>query len=167
MTHAVELSRKAADVWIRTAELTWKTATFPLELSLRVAGAAWGRMLPTREGADVPRPAETAVAEQPRPAAPSTKQRRRAARNEPTPGQAARRRTQLRDVEMQAARETDGQPHAGAEVEVVAPWEGYDDMSAADVVQRLADVDDTTRAAVRLYERNNQAREAVLHATDS
>jgi hypothetical protein len=102
----------------------------------------------------------------PRPVTPSPKQRRRAARNEPTRGQAARRRTERRDAETQAALETDAQPHAGAEVEVVAPWEGYDDMPAAEVVQRLADSDDTTRAAVRLYERSREAREAVLHATD-
>jgi hypothetical protein len=166
MTHPAELSRQAADLWLQAASLTWKAATLPIEISVRVADAVCERMLPERERADLAEPVGIAVAEPPRPAGPSQKQRRRAARGEPTRGQAARRRAAQRTVETQAAQETDTARHAGAEVQVAAPWEGYDELSAADVVQRIADEDDTTRAAVRLYEGANQAREAILHATE-
>jgi hypothetical protein len=166
MTHPIELSRQAANLWLQAASLTWKAAMLPVDVSLRVAGAAWERMLPERERADLPEPVEIAVAEPPRTAGPSPKQRRRAARGEPTRGQAAQRRAARRDAETQAAQETDATPHAGAEIQVAAPWERYDEMSAADVVQRLADADDTTRAAVRLYEGAHQGREAILHATE-
>jgi hypothetical protein len=45
------------------------------------------------------------------------------------------------------------------------PWDGYDRMSAAQVVQRLSGADAATRAAVRLYESAGRNRKTVLRAT--
>jgi hypothetical protein len=166
MTHPTELSRQAAGLWLQAASLTWKAATFPLDVSLRVTSAVCERMLGARESAGPPEAVAISVSEPQRPAGPSAKQRRRAARGEPTRGEAARRRAARRSAETQAAHETDATPHAGAEIQVAAPWEGYDELSAADVVERLADADDTTRAAVRLYESTHEGREAILHVTE-
>ena len=114
----------------------------------------------------MPEPVGVDVTE-PMPATARARKRRRAARREPTPGQAAQQRSARREAEAREAQETDTAPHAGAEVEDPRePWEGYDALSAADVVQRLVDVDNTTRAAVRLYENTHEGREAILHATD-
>src|SRR5215208_4235776 len=41
----------------------------------------------------------------------------------------------------------------GATLEVQAPWPGYDGHSAAEVVQRVRQGDEATRAVVLLYER--------------
>ncbi len=52
----------------------------------------------------------------------------------------------------------------GAAVHVEAPWEGYDRMKAAEIVKRLRSANDSTRAVVRLYERQGKARSTVLGA---
>jgi hypothetical protein len=166
MTNPIDLSLQAAHLWLRAASLTWKAAVLPLEVSARVAGAMCERALAVRERSEVPEPVGVAVTEPTPATGPSPKQRSRAARREPTSGQAAQQRSARREAEAREAQETDTAPHAGAEVEVAEPWEGYDALSAADVVQRLVDVDDTTRAAVRLYENTHEGREAILHATD-
>jgi ferritin-like metal-binding protein YciE len=61
--------------------------------------------------------------------------------------------------------ETEGAADPGAEVHVDAPWDGYDQMKAADVVARVKEADDATRAIVRLYEAGNKGRKSVLDAT--
>jgi hypothetical protein len=48
---------------------------------------------------------------------------------------------------------------------VDAPWDGYDRMRAADIVDRLQAADEATRAVVRLYEAQGKARSSVLAAT--
>jgi len=53
----------------------------------------------------------------------------------------------------------------GAELHVDAPWDGYDRMRAADIVDRLSVADEATRAVVRLYEAQGKARSSVLAAT--
>ena len=53
----------------------------------------------------------------------------------------------------------------GAELHVDAPWDGYDRMRAADIVDRLSGADEATRAVVRLYEAQGKARSSVLAAT--
>jgi hypothetical protein len=53
----------------------------------------------------------------------------------------------------------------GAELHVDAPWDGYDRMRAADIVDRLQVADEATRAVVRLYETQGKARSSVLAAT--
>lgn len=53
----------------------------------------------------------------------------------------------------------------GAHVHVDPPWDGYDQMRAADIVARLRGADEATRAVVRLYEQQGKARTSVLAAT--
>lgn len=54
----------------------------------------------------------------------------------------------------------------GAEIRVDAPWNGYEQMTAADIVDRLAVADTATKAVVRLYEEQHKHRRTVLAATD-
>jgi hypothetical protein len=56
---------------------------------------------------------------------------------------------------------------AGAELHVESPWEGYDQMTAADVCDRLALATPAEAAAVELYEASGRNRRAVLDAADS
>jgi hypothetical protein len=45
-----------------------------------------------------------------------------------------------------------------------APFEGYDSLSAAAVIERLADLSEAERAAIRLYETAHKNRKTVLEA---
>ena len=56
---------------------------------------------------------------------------------------------------------------AGAELHVESPWEGYDQMTAADVCDRLALATPAEAAAVELYEASGRNRRSVLEAADS
>jgi hypothetical protein len=86
--------------------------------------------------------------------------RRRATpkRSEPTRGQVAAMREAAREAE------TGGADSVGAEVHVAEPWAGYDDMRLDDVLARLQDATDVELAVVRAYEREHEARQAVLLA---
>jgi hypothetical protein len=53
---------------------------------------------------------------------------------------------------------------AGAEIHVAEPWEGYDDLKAADVVDRISSRSAAELAAVELYERSHRRRQTVLKA---
>jgi hypothetical protein len=55
---------------------------------------------------------------------------------------------------------------AGAEVRIDPPWEGYDDMIAAQVQDRLADANREVVAAVALYEGMKRDRRSVARAAD-
>jgi hypothetical protein len=143
----IDLSLQAASLWLRAASL-------PFQISARAVSAAFDVISPA-----APEPGPVVV--------PSPKQRRRAARGEPTPGQAARALRDRREAHARAVQPTDALPSPGAEVQVAEPWEGYARMAPADVLARLADADETTRAAVRLYELAHDGREAVLHATEA
>lgn len=55
---------------------------------------------------------------------------------------------------------------AGAEVRVEAPWDGYDDMTAAQIQQRLSGAGREVAAAVSLYEGSRRARRSVVRAAD-
>ena len=46
------------------------------------------------------------------------------------------------------------------------PWPGYDEMTAANVVERLRDGDDETAHRVRDYEREHKGRTSVLRAAE-
>jgi hypothetical protein len=69
------------------------------------------------------------------------------------------------DTEPVVAYESGPADDVGAEVHVDAPWDGYDRMRAADIVDRLQAADEATRAVVRLYEAQGKARSSVLAAT--
>ncbi len=55
---------------------------------------------------------------------------------------------------------------AGAEIRVAEPWPGYREMTAADIIGRLADADAGTLAVVRLYENLHRKRVTVIRETD-
>jgi len=156
MLNPIHLTVRAAGLGLRAAVFTVKAVAIPVELGVRVAGTVCHRDDPPEE--PTPPPPE------PEPEA-SPKQRRRAARREPTRGEASRRRAARAREEEAAAQPTDGLPHAGPEIEVAEPWEGYAAMQVVDVLNRLSGADDTTRAAVRLYELAHEHREAILHVT--
>jgi hypothetical protein len=53
----------------------------------------------------------------------------------------------------------------GSTITVDEPWDGYDGMPAAAVIQRVRGADTATKAVVRLYEQQHKARATVLRAT--
>jgi hypothetical protein len=78
--------------------------------------------------------------------------------DEPTRGEVNRRRLEEREAEGGAV---------GAEVHVDPPWEGYDAMTAREVLDRLVGADEATKAVVRLYETANRNRATVLRETEA
>jgi hypothetical protein len=52
----------------------------------------------------------------------------------------------------------------GALIEVEPPWPGYDAQPAAEVVKRVRQGDEATRAVVLLYERTHKGRKSILAA---
>ena len=48
-----------------------------------------------------------------------------------------------------------------------APWPGYDAHPAAEVVKRVRQGDEATRAVVLLYERSHKARKSVIAAAEA
>jgi hypothetical protein len=55
---------------------------------------------------------------------------------------------------------------AGAELNVEAPWDGYDRMTAADIRDRLTAASPAEAAAVELYESAGKSRRTVLDAAE-
>ena len=55
---------------------------------------------------------------------------------------------------------------AGAEIHVAEPWPGYGEMTAADIIDRLATADAGMLAVVRLYESGQRNRVTVLRESD-
>jgi hypothetical protein len=55
---------------------------------------------------------------------------------------------------------------AGPELTVEPPWEGYDQMTAADVRDRLAAGSPVEAGAVELYERTHKNRSSVIDAAE-
>jgi hypothetical protein len=56
---------------------------------------------------------------------------------------------------------------AGPELTVEAPWDGYDEMTAADIRDRLAAATVVEAAAVELYESTHKNRRTVMDAAAS
>lgn len=81
--------------------------------------------------------------------------------DEPTRGEVNRRRVAQREADA------GGPGGVGAEVRVDAPWDGYDAMTAQQVVDRLIGADEATLAVVRLYESAKRNRVTVLRATEA
>ena len=53
---------------------------------------------------------------------------------------------------------------ASATLHVQAPWDGYDEHPAAEVIKRVRAGDEATRAVVLLYEQSHKARASVIRA---
>ena len=85
--------------------------------------------------------------------------RPRKRRAEPTRGEVAAMREAAREAE------TGGADSVGAEVRITEPWPGYDDMGLEAVLTRLQTSSEVELAVVRAYEREHEARQAVLLAT--
>jgi hypothetical protein len=68
------------------------------------------------------------------------------------------------DADVTVAYEAGPADDVGPTVHVEAPWEGYDQMKAAEIVKRLRSANDATRAVARLYEQHGKARSSVLAA---
>ena len=49
-------------------------------------------------------------------------------------------------------------------IDVHAPWSGYDDQPAAEIVKRVRAADEATKAVVLLYERGHKSRSSVIRA---
>lgn len=122
-----------------------------------------------------PRPARRPDAPPPAPRAPSAQTTAPPARPAP-PAPAAAPEASPRDVieELTALKtlddapelvETEGGGSPGAELHVDAPWDGYERMTAADIVDRLIVADDAEKAVVRLYEQQHKRRKSILAAT--
>jgi hypothetical protein len=72
----------------------------------------------------------------------------------------ARHREELREREA-------GPDSPGPEVRVREPWEGYDGMSAPDVIALLTEADEPVLVLVRLYESANRSRPTILRAAET
>jgi hypothetical protein len=55
---------------------------------------------------------------------------------------------------------------AGPELHVDPPWDGYDQMTAADIRDRLSAASSVEAAAVELYEATGKSRRSVLDAAE-
>jgi hypothetical protein len=110
-------------------------------------------------GAEAAVPAEP-PAPVPPPAARKRPPQRRATprRAEPTRGEVAAMREAAREAE------TGGADSVGAQVHIAEPWAGYDAMRLDEVHARLEDATEVELAVVRAYEREHQARQAILLA---
>ena len=85
-----------------------------------------------------------------------------------TPGEVAAAREALREAEGENPVASVGPAaHAGPEIHLDPPWEGYDAMALDEVLGRLQAADPTTLAAVRLYESTHESRQAILLATET
>ncbi|HET9102840.1 MAG TPA: hypothetical protein VFN55_05750 [Solirubrobacteraceae bacterium] len=65
---------------------------------------------------------------------------------------------------VQSVAEVGAEDGAGAQLRIDEPWKGYDQLRAADVIERLRGADAAELAAVELYERSRRGRETVLDA---
>ncbi|HYF26085.1 MAG TPA: hypothetical protein VD931_10135 [Baekduia sp.] len=68
------------------------------------------------------------------------------------------------DVEAEEVASFGPERDAHATITVQAPWDGYDDQAAQEIVDRVRDADDTTKAAVLLYEGQGKNRKTVIAA---
>jgi hypothetical protein len=65
---------------------------------------------------------------------------------------------------VRAVAEEGAEDGAGAEVHVAEPWEGYRQMHADDVIDRITGASAAELAAVQLYESAGGRRQTVLSA---
>jgi len=117
-----------------------------------------------------PEPAPPEPAPEPAAPGPAATPAREAPRrsSDPTPGEVAAAREALREAEGEDPVASVGPAaHAGPEIHLDPPWEGYDAMALDEVLGRLQAADPTTLAAVRLYESTHETRQAILLATET
>jgi hypothetical protein len=148
-----------------------RIATLPLRLGLSVAEGAWrlvAGLLPGDEDAESfatsVRPSSVRPSE-PRPTAPEpvepVAESEPESAPEPEPAH-VEVETEL-VAESADAGAADG---AGAELRVEPPWDGYEELTARDVVDRLAIASPAVLAVVELYERAHRDRRTVIAAVE-
>jgi diacylglycerol O-acyltransferase / wax synthase len=76
------------------------------------------------------------------------------------------RHVETEDDLVESFAERGAEEGAGAELDVQEPWDGYDAMTAADIVDRLTGASAAAAGLVELYERRHRARKTVLAAAD-
>jgi hypothetical protein len=67
-------------------------------------------------------------------------------------------------VEQVAERGAETTP--GPEIQIAAPWDGYDRMKVGEIRDRLVAVDTATAGMVEIYERANKNRKSVIEASE-
>ena len=67
-------------------------------------------------------------------------------------------------VEQVAERGAESTP--GPEIEIAAPWDGYDGMKATEIRRRLASENTATAGLVEIYERTRKGRKQVIDAAE-
>src|SRR3954447_10592156 len=131
---------------------------------------------PGPDPAAVSREAQRVAAEEARARRPEARPRA-AARRRPAPAPApppqpapAREAELLGDEPVHVSREAETVASFGPAddpapaIEVQAPWSGYDDQPAAEIVKRVRQGDEATKAVVLLYERGHKHRASVIRA---
>jgi hypothetical protein len=145
--------------------------TLPLRLGLRVAGLVLRPVAGVVEHAlgldhdEQPQQPTTAAAPAPVPPRPTRVPPR--PRREPTaradvPDEPAH--VSEEPVVVAEVADPGAEDGAGAQVRVAEPWEGYRQMKAADVIDRLAAATPEEVAVVQLYETMHRRRKTVLEA---
>jgi hypothetical protein len=107
-------------------------------------------------------PQAAAIVDAPDPTAPHLPQGERKARDV-RPVQPRRKTVDTEETLV----ETEGAATPGATLRVDAPWDGYDQMKAQEIVARVRGGDDAAKAVVRLYEQTHKKRKSILDATAS
>lgn len=64
------------------------------------------------------------------------------------------------------AAEAGAEDGAGPELTIVPPWDGYEEMTAADIRDRLSAATTAEAGAVELYERTHKNRSSVIDASE-
>lgn len=55
---------------------------------------------------------------------------------------------------------------ASAQIEVDEPWDGYDELTADEIAERIGDADAAALAVIELYEQSQKQRRTVLTAVE-
>ena len=151
-------SARATPRQARTRTDAIETTTEPPEPT-SAAGASGG------VGGTTAAPGDAGEAGAPDPTVPSIPRgERKPTSVDPPPAEQRFKRDE--DDDEDALVETEGAADPGATLRVDAPFEGYDQLRAPEIVARVRESDDATKAVVRLYEQTHKKRKSVLAATE-
>lgn len=163
LTGVLSLAREPARLTLRVWELGLSSAASVAKLGLELLD-------PERAGSPVPRyspppPADAANGRAPRPVdvqpAPSVADSPPAVPDELIPDHVDEEVVLVAEVAEQGAE--DG---AGPEIRVDEPWDGYDEMTATEIRDRLSAANAVLAAAVDLYEATHKSRRTVIEAAE-
>ena len=104
-----------------------------------------------------PEPPRQPATPQPAPSTPSSSERNAPREREPV-------HVSEEPALVEEFAEPGAEDGAGAEIHVEAPWEGYGEMNANQVVARLGSATPAALAAVQLYESRHRRRQTILNA---